>query len=161
MRPVARDYHQGDIVYVARGKESEDASKVIWTGRPMIIISADSLLEVSNTVTCIPLTSRPKNPIFGCEVMCSGKLATALCAQITTVDRRMLDTFDRHLTKEEWETVQEKLRATLGMDTVSSDVEGEYQKRYKNLCTNLANIIDEAYNNADSVDENEEDEDEE
>lgn len=80
------DYKRGEIYYVAPNY-SETGSE-IWSGRPAVIVSNDDLNRTRNVVEVVYLTTRPKQDSPSHVIIhATGKQSTALCEQISTVDK--------------------------------------------------------------------------
>lgn len=80
------DYKRGEIYYVAPNY-SETGSE-IWSGRPAVIVSNDDLNRNRNCVEVVYLTTRPKQDSPSHVVLhATGRQSTALCEQISTVDK--------------------------------------------------------------------------
>lgn len=80
------DYKRGEIYYVALSYAETGCE--IWSGRPAVIVSNDELNRTRNVVEVVYLTTRPKQD-SPCHVIlhATGKQSTALCEQISTVDK--------------------------------------------------------------------------
>lgn len=84
------DYKRGEIYYVS--PNYSEVGSEIWSGRPAIVVSNDDLNLRRNVVEVVYLTTRPKED-SPCHVPihATGKQSTALCEQITTVDKTRLN----------------------------------------------------------------------
>lgn len=83
------DYKRGEIYYVT--PNYSEVGSEIWSGRPAVIVSSDDLNRCQNCVEVVYLTTRPKqNSPFHVPVNATGKPSTALCEQITTIDKSRL-----------------------------------------------------------------------
>lgn len=80
------DYKRGEIYYVA--PSYAETGHEIWSGRPAVIVSNDELNRCRNCVEVVYLTTRPKQD-SPCHVTihATGRQSTALCEQISTVDK--------------------------------------------------------------------------
>lgn len=80
------DYKRGEIYYVAPSYAETGCE--IWSGRPAVIVSNDELNRTRNVVEVVYLTTRPKQD-SPCHVIlhATGKQSTALCEQVSTVDK--------------------------------------------------------------------------
>ena len=80
------DYKRGEIYYVS--PSYAETGSEIWSGRPAVIVSNDELNRCRNCVEVVYLTTRPKQD-SPCHVVlhATGKQSTALCEQISTVDK--------------------------------------------------------------------------
>lgn len=80
------DYKRGEIYYVS--PSYAETGSEIWSGRPAVIVSNDDLNRTRNCVEVVYLTTRPKQESPCHAVLhATGKQSTALCEQISTVDK--------------------------------------------------------------------------
>ena len=145
------DYKRGEIYYV-NPNYSETGSE-IWSGRPAVIVSSDGQNKALNCVEVVYLTTRPKTD-SPCHVTlhATGKQSTALCEQISTVDKlRLSFTPPRPCvcTKKEMAAIDAALLASLALDappapaTIDLDKTRLLAERdiYRNLYENLLNRL--------------------
>ncbi len=112
------DYKRGEIYYV-NPNYSETGSE-IWSGRPAVIVSNDDLNKTRNCVEVVYLTTRPKQD-SPCHVTihATGRQSTALCEQISTVDKLRLTYTPPSpsvCTKKEMAEIDAALLASLALD---------------------------------------------
>lgn len=147
-------FYRGEIYYVypsVCGTGSE-----IRSGRPGIIVSNDTSNRCSPYVEIAYLTTREKKPLpTHAHVESSGASATALCEQVSTVDKSRLGNYMGSLTKLEMRDVNDAILVSLGLDGLThtqkcdfgkydkTDRESEYiaacaqRDAYKELCMKL------------------------
>ena len=112
------DYKRGEIYYVS--PNYAETGSEIWSGRPSVIVSNDELNRRRNVVEVVYLTTRPKEE-SPCHVIlhATGKQSTALCEQISTVDKVRM-TYSgispRVCTKKEMSQIDAALLASLALD---------------------------------------------
>lgn len=109
------DYRRGEIYYVA--PSYAETGTEIWSGRPAVIVSSDELNACRNCVEMVYLTTRPKEDSpFHVTVHATGKQSTALCEQISSVDKSRLSAQYVRCTPKEMEAIDKALLASLGLD---------------------------------------------
>lgn len=112
------DYKRGEIYYVA--PSYTETGSEIWSGCFVVIVSNDELNCCRNCVEVVYLTTRPKND-SPCHVIlhATGKQSTALCEQISTVDKVRM-TFNGNVpcacTKKELAEIDAALLYSLSLD---------------------------------------------
>ena len=123
------EFHRGDVYYVYPNY-SETGSEQ-WSGRPAVIVSADILNRFSPCVMVAYLTTKPKsNTATHVIVSATGRASTAICEQITSVDKSLLSDFCGSLSEKELSNMDEAVRIALGLrHTEANDVpvEVEYE----------------------------------
>ena len=112
------DYKRGEIYYV-NPNYSETGSE-IWSGRPAVIVSNDDLNKTRNCVEVVYLTTRPKlESPYHVTIHATGRQSTALCEQISTVDK-LRPTYTPPVpsvcTKKEMAEIDAALLASLALD---------------------------------------------
>lgn len=108
------EFHRGDVYYVY-SNYSETGSEQ-WSGRPAAVVSADILNRFSPCVMVAYLTTNPKsNTATHVIVNATGRPSTAICEQITCVDKSRLSDFCGSLSKKELSAMDEALRIALGL----------------------------------------------
>ncbi len=106
---------RGDIFFIKRFRTygSEQQS-----GRPAIVVSNDVGNRYSTAIEVVYLTSQQKTPLpTHVTVYSSHRESTALCEQITSVDKTRLGEYVGHLTDEEMRAVDYALLVSLGLAT--------------------------------------------
>lgn len=71
--------------------------------RPCVVVSNDTANHFSPMVTIVPLTSSPKKKPLPthCKLMCDGIQSTALCEQMTVIDKSRLWRFVHYTSTQE------------------------------------------------------------
>lgn len=77
---------RGEVYYVREGSDA-GGGYYMHTGRPAVVVSSDEINENAKIVEIVFLTTQPKRMSPNhVSVYCKGRLATALCEQITSID---------------------------------------------------------------------------
>ena len=90
---------KGDIFYVAYAKDYINGDDD--TGRPVIIVSSDSLNLNSEYVKVVYLTTKQKKPMPTHTFIYCKKPSMALCETIDTIEKSRLGTYIRTLSNDE------------------------------------------------------------
>jgi mRNA interferase MazF len=113
---------RGDVYFIKEGS-NVGGDYTMRTGRPAVIVSSDTINENAKVVEIVFLTTAPKrNNPYHVTFHCRGKLATALCEQVTSVDIDNLDDYMCTLSEKDMANVSKAISASLGLCDVS---EGE------------------------------------
>lgn len=112
-----RVFLRGEIYYVSRGATT---GCEMATGRPAIIVSNDGINKNLSTVEVVYLTTKPK-PLWDeyVRVRSSGVLSTAICDQISTVDKSRIKEKIGNCTHEEMERIDLAILHSLGLNKYS------------------------------------------
>lgn len=112
---------RGDVYFIKEGSNA-GGDYVMRTGRPAVIVSSDAINENAKVVEIVFLTTAPKrhNP-YHVTFHCRGKLATALCEQVTSVDIDNLDDYMCTLSEKDMSNVSKAISASLGLCDISED----------------------------------------
>ncbi len=106
---------RGEMYYI-----HEDYSSVgneMKAGRPAIIVSNDINNEFSNTVEIIYLTTKPKKELpTHTRVRSCSLTSTALCEQITTIDKSRIGDYRGRITEDEMYELECSILVSLGME---------------------------------------------
>lgn len=104
---------RGDVVYIlSNGKETGSEQKA---GRPAVIVSNDFCNKFGSVVEVVYLTSQAKRKLpTHTQIMCK-KSSTALCEQITTVDKSRIGDIIRHATEKEMRAINTALAISIGI----------------------------------------------
>lgn len=106
---------RGEMYYI-----HEDYSSVgneMKAGRPAIIVSNDMNNEFSNTVEVIYLTTKPKKDLpTHTRVKSCSLTSTALCEQITTIDKSRIGDYRGCITEDEMYELENSILVSLGME---------------------------------------------
>ena len=105
--------YRGDVWFIKQGTNTCGVEQM--GGRPAVVVSNDKGNHYSNQVEVVYLTSKPKKPLpthvpVFCDVM-----STALCEQITTVDKSRLERFICQCTEDEMRGIDKALMISLGI----------------------------------------------
>ena len=112
---------QGDVWFVeaAPVPGGGTVGNEIWSGRPAVIVSNDSINERSNVVQVVYLTSPNKqrrtntiNP----TVHVNSRESIAVCNQVANVDKSRLTNRIGQVENQELETIQDGIAAALGLN---------------------------------------------
>lgn len=107
-------FKRGQIYYISKGFQ---VGNEMYTGRPAVIVSNDRLNSKLNIVEVVFLTTRtkcvaPEHII----IHSSNTTATAICEQITTIDKSRLQEYVGTCTQEEMELIDMAIIASLGLE---------------------------------------------
>lgn len=106
---------RGDIYYI-KSKDNSIGNE-LFSGRPAVIVSNDKLNQTSGVVEVAYMTTQPKKDLpTHVQTRSSGKLATILCEQITTVSVERLNKYIGQLTESEIINLDTALAISLGID---------------------------------------------
>ena len=123
-----REFKRGEIYYV---KNSYNIGSEISKNRPAIIVS-NNRLNSGNVIEIVYLTTKLKS--LSPEhilIKSSGRLATALCEQITTVDVSRFCKLIGKCTPEEMAKIEEGILYSLGMEKYKSELMSDDQIVYR------------------------------
>lgn len=117
------NYHieRGDIFYIDKfGYQSGSEQR---SGRPGIVVSCNENNDNSRTVEIVYTTTKQKTELPTHVIVSSTPyVSTALCEQITTVDKERLGNYIGACSEEEMEQIDEAIMISLGLhrDEISS-----------------------------------------
>ena len=105
--------NRGDIYWVdlnpTKGSEINKA-------RPCVLVGATPINQARRTVVVVPLsTSAKARPPITISVSCLGKMVTAVCDQIRTVDKSRLKKSAGHLSIKDINALDDGLRQVLSL----------------------------------------------
>lgn len=121
---MTQDFYRGDIFFVS---PSPVTGSEQGGHRPGVIVSNDLANRYSPNVEVVFLTSQEKKPMpTHVPVLCKVP-STALCENIQTVSKERLDGFVRSCTTEEMKQIDSALLCSLGISSVSAEVESSQQ----------------------------------
>lgn len=117
--------NRGDVYFIKEGS-NVGGDYVMRTGRPAVIVSSDAINENAKVVEIVFLTTAPKrhNP-YHVTFHCRGKLATALCEQVTSVDIDNLEDYMCTLSEKDMGNVSKAVAASLGLYGMDSENSGD------------------------------------
>lgn len=133
---------KGDIYYVSKDSLEDLNTYTILPGRPAIVVSTAAVNNVQNVVSVVFMTSKPKMQHPAHFVThCQGVTGTALCEEITTVDKSRLGKYVGKLSDSELQKLDECLRHTFGLngsdDTATKEelarADAIIERLYKNI----------------------------
>lgn len=111
--------YRGEIYYVL--PEGNEVGCEQRSGRPGIVISNNLNNKNAATVEVVYLTTKEKKPLITHVFIDSAQRpSTAICEQITTVDKTRLNDYYGKLTQGEMEAVEVAIMASLGLDNYLS-----------------------------------------
>lgn len=86
---------RGDVFYVKSEPLSSSQGSEIWSDRPAVIVSNNKNNEHSPAVMIVYLTTAQKHAQLPTHVQVNscGKIATALCEQVHTIDKSRLSSY--------------------------------------------------------------------
>ena len=135
--------YRGDIWYIKQGGNTCGCEQ--FAGRPAIIVSNDTGNHYGNQVEVVYLTSKPKKPMPTHVDIMLYTMSTALCEQITTVDKQRLDKFVRQCTQDEMKDIDKALMVSLGIYAPEDESPSEaIDERLKPI---IKECLDEYFNN--------------
>lgn len=106
---------QFEVYYVSPFGDS--VGREIYSGRPAVIVSSDTVIANSDTVSVAYLTTRPKEDTpYHVEIESTGRTSTVLCEQIRAVDKSRLTGRLCKLTYAEEDAVKAALLEALGLN---------------------------------------------
>ncbi len=111
--------YRGEIYYVL--PEGNEVGCEQRSGRPGIVVSNNLNNKNAATVEVVYLTTKEKKPLITHVFIDSAQRpSTAICEQITTVDKTRLNDYYGKLTQGEMEAVEVAIMASLGLDNYLS-----------------------------------------
>lgn len=120
-----RIFKRGEIYYV---NQMPTVGFEIATGRPAVIVSNQRINQRLNTIEVIFLTTKVKNLTPEHVIIkSSGAIATTICEQISTIDKRRIAEYIGTCTPEEMELIEKAMLHSLGLEKYVSDVMGDDQ----------------------------------
>ena len=112
---------RGSIFYVKSDPLKPEHGAEVWSDRPAVIVSNDKNNKYSPAVEIVFLTTKQKHAALPThvQVRSCGKLATALCEQVHTVDKERLNGFMGNLTSTEMHNISAAI--ALGLEIHNND----------------------------------------
>lgn len=104
---------RGDIYIVANKNNAYGHEQ--RNSRPAVVVSNDKNNKFSTTVEVVYLTTKPKHSLPTHVQVIGRMLSTALCEQITTIDKRRLGDFVRTCSDKEMREIDKALAISLGL----------------------------------------------
>lgn len=120
-----RLYKRGEIYYVSKGCST---GSEIYSGRPAVIVSNDTLNKNLQCVEVVYLTTQPKHlaPEFT-TIKATGVLSTVVGCQISSVDKSRIQNYVGECTPEEMAKIEKCLLYSVGLEKYDSDLMGDDQ----------------------------------
>lgn len=132
---------RGEIYYVEPSKQYQETGSEQRASRPAIIVSNNMNNENAQTVEIVYLTTQPKKELpTHVQVMCNGRISTALCEQISTVAVERFQNYMGTCTDDEMGKINDAIMISLGVDVVADD--NEKVKELEEKCNKLKLLND-------------------
>ena len=107
------ELYRGDVFYVTTGAA---VGNEMHAGRPAVVVSNNMNNMFSPTVEVVYFTTKPKKALSThVPVNSLPRKSTALCEQVTTVDRSRLGGFVCHVTDEELDQITKAIMVSLAI----------------------------------------------
>lgn len=112
---------RGAIFYVKSDPHRPEHGAEVWSDRPAVIVSNDKNNKYSPAVEVVFLTTKQKHAALPTHVQVhsSGKIATALCEQVHTIDKERLSGFMGNLKSNEMHNISTAI--ALGLEIHNND----------------------------------------
>ena len=114
--------HRGGIYRISKSARKPTIGHMEWQNRPAIVVSSNEDIKALGAVMVVYLTSAPRedNPAH-CAISTAEKPSTALCEQVTTIDKSQIGNYIGTATEEEMLEIQECISAALGFEWDEED----------------------------------------
>lgn len=114
-----RDIRQGDVWFVEAAPVPGGGSigNEMWSGRPGVVVSNDTINKRSGVVQIVYLTSSKRRHInvTHVPVYTNNQQSIAVCNQVTNIDTSRLTNYIGHITGHELQEIQNGIAFTLGL----------------------------------------------
>ena len=112
---------RGAVFYVKNDPKRPECGAEIWSDRPAVIVSNDKNNQHSPAVEIVFLTTKQKHAALPTHVQVHscGKIATALCEQVHTIDKERLGGFMGNLNVNEMRNISTAI--ALGLEIHNND----------------------------------------
>lgn len=114
-----RDIRQGDVWFVEAAPVPGGGSigNEMWSGRPGVVVSNDTINKRSGVVQIVYLTSskRRHTNVTHVPVCANNQQSIAVCNQVTNIDTSRLTNYIGHITGHELQEIQNGIAFTLGL----------------------------------------------
>lgn len=114
-----RDIRQGDVWFVEAAPVPGGGSigNEMWSGRPGVVVSNDTINKRSGVVQIVYLTSskRRHTNVTHVPVCANNQQSIAVCNQVTNIDISRLTNYIGHITRHELQEIQNGIAFTLGL----------------------------------------------
>ena len=114
-----RDIRQGDVWFVEAAPVPGGGSigNEMWSGRPGVVVSNDTINKRSGVVQIVYLTSskRQHTNVTHVPVCANNQQSIAVCNQVTNIDTSRLTNYIGHINQNELHEIQNGIAFTLGL----------------------------------------------
>ena len=114
-----RDIRQGDVWFVEAAPVPGGGSigNEMWSGRPGVVVSNNTINKRSGVVQIVYLTSskRRQTNVTHVPVCANNQQSIAVCNQVTNIDTSRLTNYIGHITGNELQEIQNGIAFTLGL----------------------------------------------
>lgn len=109
--------HRGGIYWIETNPKKPTIGHVMQQNRPAIVVSSEANNKNLGTVMVVFLTSAPREENDAhCVITTAIKPSTALCEQVTTIDKSQLGNYIGTATEDEMAEIQEAISSALGFE---------------------------------------------
>lgn len=128
---------RGAIFYIKSDPHTPEHGAEVWSDRPAVIVSNDKNNKHSSAVEIVFLTTKQKHAALPTHVQVHscGKIATALCEQVHTIDKKRISGFMGNLNQSEMHNISTAI--ALGLEIHNNDkkrITGLFNKWEKLVC---------------------------
>lgn len=111
---------RGEIYYIK--SNFQEVGNEMHSGRPAVIISADSINGTGGTVSVVYMTTQPRyeSPTH-VTTRSTLRVSTIICEQVTTVSKERVGDYIGKLPDSELRAVETGIMISLGLDPYSAD----------------------------------------
>lgn len=114
--------HRGGIYWIETNPKKPTIGHMMQQNRPGIVVSSDANNKNLGTVMVVFLTSAPRQENDAhCVITTAIKPSTALCEQVTTIDKSQLGNYIGTATEDEMAEIQEAISSALGFEWEEDD----------------------------------------
>ena len=111
----SKQYHRGDIVYIFDNMFTTGSE--IRGDRPAVVVSRDRYNQCSQVIEVVYLTTAAKKLMqTHVPVLSSGRLSTAVCEQISSVDKSRIGKIHGKCTEQEMISIDQALHYSLALE---------------------------------------------
>lgn len=113
-----KPYQRGQIYYVASDPSKPEIGTEIWSDRPGLIVSNDTLNDTNSAATVVYLSTSRKRKASPLHVFVTSgaRRAIALCEQLHTVDKSRFKQRIGQITEQEQANIDKALCMSLGIN---------------------------------------------
>jgi mRNA-degrading endonuclease toxin of MazEF toxin-antitoxin module len=126
-------YQRGCICWYTDPMFREDDSYILRGKRPAVVVTSDTINEISATVVIVPMTTATDKRLYPgqFDIFLKGITSRVRCDQLRVVDKASLSEPYATLNDECMEAMDAALLATLGMEALIP--EGESEEEYETV----------------------------